>query len=214
MDEAWSLDAVGMYALRGNGFIVINSNFYAIEDLDIRNLSRFELHAQKMCYYVAEFLRKHAPGFERAVVAHVGVDLGVRASRYILGRGVLKAEQTANTDTPFLADDVIATMPVANTKGGPFFKLITYDVPFGVTVPRGCDNLLVGSAKSISTEPAAIIRGMSGCMICGQAAGAAGALAARSGAKAAEVPIRDLQRELIRQGVRLGDKDRLKSLGL
>jgi len=83
-----------------------------------------------------------------------------------------------------------------------------------VTVPIGCDNLLVGSAKSISTQPRAIIRGMSGCMICGQAAGVAGAVATRSGVKAADVPIRDLQKELLRQGVRLGDAARLAELGL
>jgi len=216
VDFAYHLDVVGMYALRGTGFVVVNSNYYRIEDLDVRNLSRFELHSQKMCYYVADFLRKKVPGFADSCVAHVGVDLGVRSSRYIMGRGVLKDAAVRNAPAPVLFDDVIAVTPVQDDprESGRFFKPFASDVPFGVTVPKGCRNLLVGSAKSISTEPIALIRGMSGCMVCGQAAGAAAALAARTGAEAADVPIRDLQRELLRQGVRLGDDARLRALGL
>ena len=215
-DCAYNLNALGMYALRGTGFIVINSNYYRIEDLDVRNLSRFELHAQKMCYYVADFLAANVPGFQNAYVAHVGVDLGIRSSRYIVGRGVLKGEALRDADAPALADDVIATTPVQDDTraGGEFFKPFACDVPFGVTVPKGCRNLLVASAKSISTEPRAIIRGMSGCMICGQATGAAGALAVRAGVEAANVPVRELQQELLRQGVRLGDPARVQALGL
>ena len=45
----------------------------------------------------------------------------------------------------------------------------TYDIPFGVTVPKGCDNLLVASGKSVCTERIGGLRSMGGCMICGQA---------------------------------------------
>ena len=55
---------------------------------------------------------------------------------------------------------------------------------------------------------------MTGCMICGQAAGVASALAAGSGTPSAEVPIRQVQAELLKQGANLGDEARLKSLGL
>ena len=213
---ARDLDAVGMYALRGSGFVVINSNLYSVEDLDVRNLSRLELHAQKMCYYVADFLKRNVPGFQGAEVAHVGVDLGIRASRYIRGRSVMEREWLVDAPGPTCVDDVIGTTPVQDTgrECGEFLKPYTCDVPFGVTVPRGCENLLVGSAKSISTRPTGIIRGMSGCMMCGQATGAAAALAAGAGVSAGDVPIRDLQRELLHQGVRLGDAERLAALGL
>ena len=51
-------------------------------------------------------------------------------------------------------------------------------------------------------------------MICGQAAGAASALAAAKGVGAADVPARELQKELLRQGVYLGGPERLAQLGL
>ena len=97
---------------------------------------------------------------------------------------------------------------------GEFFKSFTTDVPLGVTVPQGCENLLVGSAKSISTQPKGLIRGMSGCMLCGQAAGVASAIAAKAGVSSTDAPIREVQGELLRQGARLGDAERLGQLGL
>jgi hypothetical protein len=213
---AVGLQALGMYAVAGTGTVVINSNFYRVKELDVRTLSEFELHAQRMCYYVGEFLIRNVPGFAGGHICAMGSDLGVRRSRMIAGRSMLRIEHLKDPDEPFLADDVIGVTPAQDSRraGGEFYKDFTTDVPFGVMVPTAPANLLVGSAKSICTEPVGIIRGMTGCMICGQAAGVASALAARQGAATAEVPIREIQRALLAQGAYLGDAARLESLGL
>ncbi len=213
---AYSLDAVGMYAPRGDGCVVINSNFYKIERLEITELSDFELHAQKMCYKVGDFLKRNVPGFSDSYVSHVGVDLGIRTSRAIVGRKSLHQDQVRDTDGPWLCDDAMGVMPVRDPerKSGEFFRDYTHDVPFGITVPIGVDNLLVGSAKSVDTQPRGLIRGMTGCMICGQATGTACALAALSDESPGEVEIRDLQEALLKQGVYLGGQERLMDLGL
>ena len=197
---ATNLDVLGMYALRGQGFVVINSNWYTIDDLDIRNLSRFETHAQKMCYYVAGFVQRKVPGFRNAHVAHIGTDLGIRYSRYIRGRTVLDRDAMAK---PTTFDDVIGTVLVIDPKQDEYFPDRTTDVPLGVTVPRGCENLLVGSAKSISTQPKGRLRAMATCMVCGHAAGVAGAVAAKAGVSCGDAPIRDVQRELLRQNAHI-----------
>ena len=214
--DATGLDALGMYGVAGNGFLVVNSEFYAIKEMDIRSISSYELHAQKMCYYVAEMLKRKVPGFQNSVVAHIGVDLGIRTSRAIEGRCTLTEQALKDVPGPTLADDVIGITPAEDThrQSGEFFKPHTTDVPFGVMVPQGCQGLLVASAKSISTEPRGLIRGMTGCMICGQAAGAAAALAARDRLNIADMPIRQVQKQLLQQGVYLGDSRRLAALGL
>ena len=51
-------------------------------------------------------------------------------------------------------------------------------------------------------------------MVYGQATGAAAAIAAKANVNVEDLPIRDLQAELLRQDVRLGDSDRLKELDL
>ena len=213
---ARSLNALGMYGLRGTGFLVINSNFYRIENYDVRELSKFEVHAQKMCYLVAEAMRDSIPGFEESVIAHIGVDLGVRSGRAIVGRTTLPSEHVSGATEPFRCDEVIGLTTVHETggEGGRFFTEFGCDVPFGVTVPTGCENLLVASGKSVSTERIGILRGMSRCMLCGHAAGVAAALGAGTATPAADVPIRDLQRELLNQGAHLGEAERLEELGL
>jgi len=213
---AFGLQALGMYAVAGPGTVVINSNFYRVHNLDVRKLSEFELHAQKMCYYVGEYLIRTVPGFSRGRIVSMGTDLGVRHGRVIVGRSTLKAKHIKDPPGPFLADDVIGVTPAQDTRrtGGEFYHDFTTDVPFGITVPTGPPNLLVASAKSVATVPAGIIRGMTGCMICGQAAGVASALAAQQGVPSADVPVPEIQVRLLSQGVYLGDEDRLKSLHL
>jgi len=215
---AINLDVMGMYSLGRNGTVVINSNYYVFyRGPDIRELSRAELHAQRMCYYVADFLKKHVPGFEHSYVEHIGVDLGIRGLRFIQGRTMLKVEHLHGPPGPVHFDDVIATTPAETRMAGAGgFLDYTCDLPFGAAVPSGATHLLVGSAKSICTEGGnkRLIRGMSGCMIYGQATGTAAALAAHADISAGEVPIRQLQAALLAQGVRLGDERRLAELGL
>jgi len=218
ISPAFNLDVLGMYGLAGRGTVVINSNYYIFQTVDIREFARYELHAQKMCYYVADFLKRKAPGFGGSRVEHIGVDLGVRGSRYLKGRTTLTEAQVSDPTGPVHSDDVIGTMPMHAKEGDPqmFFKGYTFDVPFGITVPSGCTHLLVGSARAVSTEGGhkRLIRGMSGCFMVGQATGVAAALGAKSGISATDVPIRDTQRALAKQGVRLGTPERVKQLGL
>jgi hypothetical protein len=168
-----------------------------------------------MCYTVADFLKRHVPGFDRCHVAHVGVDNGIRTSRMIRGRSTLGADITA-APGPTTCPDTVGMLPVWDRElaGGEFVRDYTYDIPFGITVPVGCENLLVASGKSVSTERIGMLRSMGGCMICGQASGAAAALAAKSGVGPAGADIRETQRELLRQGVYLGPDERLRELGL
>ncbi|NIR02139.1 MAG: FAD-dependent oxidoreductase [Gemmatimonadales bacterium] len=202
--------------LRGTGFLAINTGLYAIEELDVSKLSTYELHAQKMAYYTADFLVENVPGFANARVAHIGVDLGIRLSRYIEGRATLETKAVYGPKEPFYSDEVVGVIPASGKRPGKQANFLdfTYDVPFGVTVPVGCEYLLVGSGKSVSTDGPGILRGMTRCMICGQAAGVASALAAQQEIPPAEVPIRELQRALLKQNVFLGGLERLQALRL
>jgi hypothetical protein len=215
-DGARSLAAFGLYGIRGNGFVTVNANFETITGLDVRDLSKLELLAQRACYHTAAMMQREIPGFENAVVASVGTDLGVRQSRRIVGRETLARDAVYDPQSPSRADAVIGTMAAWLSKPaeGQFVSPYTVDVPFGISVPRGCENLLVASAKSVSTDPIALIRTMPGCMICGQATGVAAAIAVRDGVNAEDAPIREVQRTLLRQDAHLGPDERLSGLGL
>jgi hypothetical protein len=114
------------------------------------------------------------------------------------------------------AEDVIACRPKQmNFKlTGEFVSNATVDIPFGVMLPEGVENLLVASGKSVSAIPQTMLRYQSAGMSLGQAAGAAAALAAREGILVRDIPIRKLQRELLGQNVYLGTPERLEELGI
>ncbi|GAH59567.1 unnamed protein product [marine sediment metagenome] len=145
----------------------------------------------------------------------MATDLGIRISRGIYGEATLLSEHTSSGKAVYF-DDTIGCTPASADfeKTGEFFHAHTFDIPYSIMVPKKIDNVLVGSGKSVSCEHQGIIRGMSTCMMLGQAAGAAAGIAAQNGASPRELDIRKVQRELINQGVNLGSEDRLKALGL
>ena len=211
----YSLDAAGLYGLREPDCVIVNANFVTIDTLAAPQLSRAELEGGEACYYVADFFRKRVPGFERAYVVQMAGDLGIRTSRGIEGETTLTSE-CKESPTPAHFDDVIGRQPASASfqESGEFFQDHSFDIPYGILVPKRAENLLVGSGKSVSCQPQGLIRGMSGCMIVGQAAGIAAALAARDSVPPRALEVRALQRTLSDQRVDLGSSDRLKALGL
>ena len=60
----------------------------------------------------------------------------------------------------------------------------TFGIPYRALLPKGVDNLIMGSGKTISAEPSAraiCLRGQANTMAIGQAAGTAAAIAALQG---------------------------------
>ena len=203
----YSLNAFGMYGIRGDGTVTVNSNYMWVTDVDVRQYTRAELEGRRRCHRTTEFLRRHLPGFENAALIQTADDWGQRRNRLIEGRATLTKEDAAAGRT---WDDVIGRFPLKHDGEPPH----GVEIPFGVMVPLEVEGLLVPSGKSAATDPVGLLRGMSRCMTLGVAAGVAAALGARTGVAPADVPIRDVQKQLAAQGAYLGEHDRLAELGL
>lgn len=210
----YDLDAAGLYGLRGQDTVVVNSNFWRVTTLDPIQVSRAELEAQAACNYVADFFRQNVPGFGDAHVVSIGNDIGIRTSRGIEGQETLTATPLHAT-RPVHRDDVIGCVPCRADFGssGEFFYAHASDVPYGILLPREVDNLLVASGKSVSCVPQGLLRLMPTCMLLGQAAGAAAALSAQQYISPDRLDVRTLQRTLLDQGAHLGSSYRLMLLG-
>jgi len=198
------LDAFGMDGLAWNNTVIINSNFSRISDLNVREESKAELETRKSCFHVAEFLRKYVPGFERAFIIETAPDLGVRFTRWIVGEYTLTREETEKG----------AKFGDAIGVGSTGFPGVPFEIPYRCIVPQKVEGLLVASGKSASTRPKGLLRGMTTCIILGQAAGTAAAIAATTANLPRMLDIRKLQRSLARQDVYLGDENRLRELGV
>ena len=212
-DWCEGLDVFGMYAKGRSGAVLINSCNFRLDHLDIRAHSREELEARRLVPQIAAFLRTLMPGFRDAVVSDTAAATGVRFTRWIDAGFDLTAEHTGEGAR---FDDVIGAIATfdRHPRGGVIHPPRHVELPYRIMLPQGVEELIVASGKSASTDPRGLIRGQVPCYVLGQAAGAAAALAGRTGTGFRELDIAEFQRELLRQGGCLGDEERLSQLGL
>ena len=208
-----AIDIFGMFAYKSSGAVLINSCNFAIDHLDIRMHSQAELEARRLIPYIANFLVTHMPGFENAYVSDSAAMTGVRFTRWIDAGFDMTAQQRTK-GAQF--DDLIGVQATRtrHPKGGTLFPPRSNEIPYRIMLPQKVDNVIVASGKSVSTTPRGLIRGQTPCLVLGQGAGVAAAVAARSGTTARDVNIKEVQRGLLKQNVYLGEPDRLAELGL
>lgn len=169
-------------------------------------LSAAEMEGRRQALEYIRFLRERVPGYERAQLGTFGVHIGVRETRRVYGHYRLTREDVL---TARQFDDQIALCgaPIEDHHGGADTQW-TYlpegrcvGVPFRTLVPRDGANVLVaGRCFSATHDAHAAVRSMGQTMAMGQAAGEAGALAARHGGLVAEVEVTTLRDRLRAQG--------------
>jgi hypothetical protein len=177
---------------------------------DVWDLSYAEWMSRRQMRQIAEFLRRYVPGFENAYVMQSGVNVGVRETRRIVGDYQLTAEDVLSARR---FDDAIARgaypLDIHNPKGsGTVLKRLppgeAYDIPLRSLMPKNTEGLIVaGRCISGTHEAHSSYRVMPIVMATGHAAGVAAALAARRSARPRQIPVEEIQRELVRQGASL-----------
>ena len=149
-----------------------------IDCTDVRDLTRAEIEGRKQALFAIETLRRFQPGFENAVLKNFGMTIGTRESRHIVGRTRLTENDICNQGRH---DDAIGIFPEF-IDGNGMLKLPLepryFQIPFGVMVPQKVKNLLVGGRAIDSDAFAyATVRNMGSCIVTGQGAGVASAIA-------------------------------------
>ncbi|HET7596931.1 MAG TPA: FAD-dependent oxidoreductase [Burkholderiales bacterium] len=193
------------------GEVSVNSTrITRVLGIDVWDLSYAEWCGRRQMRGIAAFLRKYVPGFERAYVAQSGVHVGVRETRRMLGDYQLTADDVLRARK---FDDAIARgaypVDIHNPDGkGTVLKHVppgdAYDIPLRALLPRALENVIVaGRCLSGTHEAHSSYRVMPIVMATGQAAGVCAAISARSGRAPREVPVAQVQSELLRQGASL-----------
>jgi hypothetical protein len=172
-------------------------------------LTEAELAGRRQALEYVRFLVDRVPGYERARLAALSTQVGVRETRRVHG------------DARLTADDVLAARqfddqiglcgaPIEDHHGGtgttwrylPDGQAV--GIPFGTLVARDAANVLVaGRCFSATHDAHASVRSMGQCMAMGQAAGTAAALAATGGLEVRELPFARLRAALAAAGAAL-----------
>ena len=175
-----------------------------IDGTDPNDLTRGEMRGRREAIYAVEALRKFMPGCEDAKLRNFGMTLGVRDTRKIDALYNLTA-----TDVREQArfDDAIGIFPEFIDGYGILILPTTgryWHVPYRALVPKAVGNLLVaGRCIGGDTVSHASARNMMCCAVSGQGAGVAAAVSLKRNEALEQLDIGAVQKELVRQGVRI-----------
>jgi hypothetical protein len=190
---------------RANVTQLRNAAGRAVDATDALQLSAAEVEGRRQIVEVMRFLRAEVPGFERAEIAEIAAQVGVRETRRIRGQYRLSGEDVLGSAR---FEDVIGlnAWPVEMHLAGAVEWAFPRDagnaynhLPWRMLVPQGVANLLVaGRCASMEHLGQSAARASGACFAMGQAAGTAAALRV---AGAFSVPA--LQRRLRQDGADL-----------
>ncbi len=170
---------------------VWSGNLKGLDGTNPIDLTRAEVITREHAMKLASFLVAKVPGFEKARVECTPAQVGVRATRQIMGQTTPTARDVQSKNFR----DVVAK-PYADRE---------MRIPFGSLLPQGINNLLfAGRCLSAEDEILGQLRLIPVCSATGQAAGVAAALALKREKAPTELDISDLQMALRTQGMDLG----------
>lgn len=210
----------GVFPDRGTVF-VNTTRVYGRDGTSAWDLTQASIEARHQMDQLLRFLVAKIPGCERAFRIDASNVIGVRETRRIRGEHLLTEEDILGGRT---YDDTILRAwrhhgpgrSWHSPDGGegapwdPTYRTLTtglrsFEVPYGSLVPLRIDGLLVAGRIISQTHEADMwTRGIYCCVMTGQCAGVAAALAARAGLKPRGVAAAPLQQELRRQGLDVG----------
>lgn len=196
---------------------------YGIDPTDLSDVSRGEMECRQYIMEIYRYLKENYEELRNIEIASIGPEIGFRDSRRIKGQYRLRIDDMRSGK---MYDDVIAVYPGfydmlapdasmdgdGSLEGGgyeghiyhPIEKDDSFQIPYRSLLPLNVKNLLT-AGRCISADHVAEsgIRAISACMLTGQAAGTAAALAVRSGVDTDQVNIMELQECLRKQGVNI-----------
>ncbi|MFC1860015.1 FAD-dependent oxidoreductase [Chloroflexota bacterium] len=175
------------------------------------HLTQAMIASRKFCLKIVDYYRKYVPGFENSYLMLSAPFFGLRETRRIVGDYILTKEDVIEgrefTDAVGRCgieldvhdeaggEKAGVLIEVGGTKGW-------YHVPYRILLPKRVEGVLT-AGRCVSTDHMAhgSIRQQSGCMLTGQAAGAAAALATKLGITPRALDTKLLQETLKEQAV-------------
>jgi len=176
-------------------------NYGPNDGLDPDALTHAEVYLRSRVLEIADIFRKNFAGCEDCYIAGPAPAAGQRRGRAI--RALFELNQEDCTSGRQFDDQIGCFSFIDNPRD--FVKDAgAYGIPYRALLPRQVDNVLI-TGRMLSVDLAAhnSTRNTVACMVQGQAAGTAAALAAKNGVAPAEIDVEQLQIALADQKVLL-----------
>lgn len=200
-----TVGVIRLYEAPNDGERIVNATqVNGIDGTCVADLTRAELEGRRQVPRVVDFLRRHAPGYEKCFVSQMPAVIGVRETRRVLGEDYLTREdlimgrERADAVVRRASFVIDIHNPAGAGQARGFAETVKpYDIPYGCLVPRSIDGLLMaGRCISGSHEAHASYRVQRIVMAIGAAAGAAAAIAVLQDIQPRRISAGDVQRRL------------------
>lgn len=212
-----NVNIVRLYNTGHNGERMVNATQEnLINPLDPLSVYKAEISLRSQIDQIINFLKNNVPGFEDIRLKGTASTLGVRESRRIIGKYILRESDLMEGKTFYdtVVHKVLFSLDIHNPSGPgqsvheekcpPMPK--PYDIPFRAMCPLGCNNLIVAGRCISGTHVAhSSYRVMRICMAMGQAAGAAASIMVNKNIDINTIDVEDVRLHLIKRGVKLLD---------
>ena len=168
--------------------------------IKVEDLTWVEINVRKVMMPVYEYYKKNLPGFENSYIYDSASQTGTRGSRRLLGEYVLTGDDVKARKS---FDDIVGVFPQAVPMGmTPEGMQKNVGLPYRCLVPASVDGLLA-AGRCFSSDQAAntMFNVIPHCVVMGQAAGTAAALAVKNKVKPRNVDYKKLKARLTAQGV-------------
>jgi len=184
-------------------FFINGTNALDVDGTSAESLTKAEIETRRQAEALVEFLRKHAPGFEKCYLDRTAVQVGIRETRRIVGDYMLSREDVLSAR--HFEDGVVPahnSIDVHDVTGRDFeheyLKPGThYEIPYRCFLPAGLDGLLVtGRCISVDHQALGSVRVMVVCMPMGEACGLAAAIAAAGNCTPRQIDVQELRKKL------------------
>ncbi len=179
----------------------VNNFIRGLSATNVEDLTWVEVNIRKGMLLWHDFFKKHFPGFEKSFIMDTASQIGTRGGRRLVGEYIVNMEDIRSGK---IHEDTIAV----------FRRIMTPEVdrppwvyiPYRSLVPRRIEGLLA-AGRCYSSDPAAnnMTNVIPQCVVMGQAAGTAAALAVKGGVTPRQVEYRALRENLVNQGIPLPD---------
>ena len=197
----------------GNPVTINMTRVFDIDVTDPMALSAAEVEARRQVLKGSEILKKFVPGFGKAYLAEIAVQMGIRESRRVVGDYTLTSEDITSGRSHlstiaklFNVGHLDFTQKDSDGKKKTLFNYLNQpiEIPYECILPTDLSNLLV-AGRCISTSAGAFgyIRTQTACFATGQAAGTAAALSVLHRHDLRRLPVDMLQDRLQKDGIEL-----------
>ena len=168
------------------------------DGLSVEDLTRAEYEGRERMMNLYRFVRENLPGFENSSMLGAAEQIGVRTTRLLQGEYVVTKDDIV--DRRWFEDTVC--------RGRDYYT------PYRALLPRGVEQLIV-AGRHYSAEPDAQRRSreIPPCMVQGEAAGIAAALALQGNVNIRDVDYRAIRKQMHAQGADPGDKPSANATG-